>query len=153
MWKANLILYVIGEPPIQVFNAGTWNDVTYYVHTFSNSTITDFMFNQSLKQISFSVGGTSGTTGFSNVTIPKDLLAGQYTVFDDESQSLVFDEQSNESHNFLSFNYTHSSNIIRIEGTKVIPEFPAWTPLLLLLITLTVALSTYKRRLAKKPIR
>jgi parallel beta-helix repeat protein len=34
-----------------------------------------------------------------------------------------------------------------------IPEFPSWTLLLLLLITLTVALSIYKRRLAKKPIR
>jgi outer membrane protein assembly factor BamB len=38
-------------------------------------------------------------------------------------------------------------------GTLVIPEFPSWTLLLLLLITLTVALSIYKRRLAKKPIR
>jgi len=146
-------LYAIGTPAMQVFNAGTWNDETYTVQVHSNFTVTDFMFNQLLKQITFNVDGSSGTTGFCNVTIPKGLLAGQYSVFAGESQPLVFAEQSNVSHIFLSFNYTHSSNIIRIEGTEVIPEFPSWTLLLLLLITLTVALSIYKRRLAKKPIR
>ncbi|MDH5690131.1 MAG: PQQ-binding-like beta-propeller repeat protein [Candidatus Bathyarchaeota archaeon] len=146
-------LYAIGTPTIQVFNAGTWNDETYTVQVHSNLTVTDFMFNQSLKQITFNIGGSSGTTGFCNVTIPKGLLAGQYSVFAGESQPLVFDEQSNESHSFLSFNYTHSSNVVRIEGTEVIPEFPSWTPMVVLLITLTVALSIYKRRLTKKLIR
>ena len=146
-------LYAIGTPAIQVFNAGTWDNETYTVQVRNNFTVTYFMFNQSLKQITFNTDGPSGTTEFCNVTIPKDLLAGQYTVFAGESQPLAFDEQSNLSHTFLSFNYTHSSNIIRIEGTKVIPEFPAWTPMVLLLVTLTVALSIYKRRLAKKPIR
>jgi len=145
-------LYAIGTPAIQVFDAGTWNNETYTVQVQSNLTVTDFMFKQSLKQISFNTDGSSGTTGFCNVTIPKGLLAGQYSVFAGESQPLVFAEQSNESHILLSFNYTHSSNVVRIEGTEVIPEFPSWT-LLLLLITLTVALSIYKRRLDKKPIR
>jgi len=146
-------LYAIGTPAIQVFNAGTWDNETYNVQVQSNLTVTDFMFNQSLKQITFSTEGSSGTMGFCNVTIPKDLLAGQYSVFAGESQPLVFDEQSNASHSFLSFNYPHSSNIVRIEGTEVIPEFPSWTLMTLLLVTLTVALSIYKRRLAKKPIR
>jgi parallel beta-helix repeat protein len=35
----------------------------------------------------------------------------------------------------------------------IIPEFPSWTLMPLLLVTITVALSIYKRRLAKKPIR
>jgi hypothetical protein len=146
-------LYAIGTPSIQVFDAGTWNDETYCVQVHSSSTVTDFLFNQSLKQMTFSTDGSSGTTGFCNVTIPKALLAGQYSVFAGESQPLVFNEQSNESHNFLSFNYTHSSNVIRIEGTEVIPEFPTWTPVILLLTTLTVALIVYKRRIAKKPTR
>jgi len=146
-------LYAIGTPTIQLFNAGTWNNETYTVQVQSNLTVTDFMFSQSLKQITFNTDGSSGTMGFCNVTIPKDLLAGQYSVFVDDSQPLVFDEQSNESHTFLFFNYPHSSNVIRIEGTTVIPEFPSWTLLLVPLITLTVALSIYKRRLAKNPIR
>ena len=35
----------------------------------------------------------------------------------------------------------------------VIPEFPMWTSMLLLLVVLTVALAIYKRRLFKTPIR
>jgi outer membrane protein assembly factor BamB len=38
-------------------------------------------------------------------------------------------------------------------GTLVIPEFPSWTLMPLLLVTLTVALSIYKWRLAKKTSR
>jgi len=146
-------LYAIGIPAIQVFNAGTWNNETYTVQVQSNLPVTDFMFNQSLKQITFNTGGSSGTMGFCNVTIPKDLLTGQYSVFAGESQQLVFDEQANASHSLLSFSCPHSSNIIRIEGTEAIPEFPSWTLMLLLLITLTVVLSIYKWRLAKKSIR
>ena len=142
-------LYAIGTPTIQSFNAGTWNDVTYYVSIHSNSTVANFIFNQSLKQISFNIEGQSGTTGFCNVTIPKDLLEGPYSVMTDESQPLAVDEQSNDSHSFLYFSYTHSLRIIRIEGTKVIPEFPTWTPLLLILTLLTVALAIYKRKMHK----
>ena len=40
-----------------------------------------------------------------------------------------------------------------MEPLPVIPEFPSWTLLPILLVTLTFALSVYKRRLAKKPIR
>ena len=145
-------LYAIGTPTIQVFNAGTWNDVTYYVSIHSNSTVANFIFNQSLKQISFNIEGQSGTTGFCNVTIPKNLLEGPYSVMTDESQPLAVDEQSNDSHSFLYFNYTHSLSIIRIEGTEVIPEFPTWIPVMLL-TTLTVTLIVYKRRLAKTLIR
>jgi outer membrane protein assembly factor BamB len=52
----------------------------------------------------------------------------------------------------LLFVGSNDGNLYAI-GSLVIPEFPLWTPMLLLLITLTVALSVYKRRLAKKPIR
>jgi outer membrane protein assembly factor BamB len=52
----------------------------------------------------------------------------------------------------LLFVGSNDGNLYAI-GTPVIPEFPSWTPMVLLLITLTVALSIYKRRLAKKPIR
>jgi parallel beta-helix repeat protein len=46
----------------------------------------------------------------------------------------------------------YNSDRYPLMNPVTIPEFPSWTPLLLLLITLTVALSIYKRRLAKKPI-
>jgi len=37
-------------------------------------------------------------------------------------------------------------------GSEIIPEFPTWTSMLLVLITLTVAIAIYKRRLFKTPI-
>jgi outer membrane protein assembly factor BamB len=52
----------------------------------------------------------------------------------------------------LLFVGSNDGNLYAI-GTLVIPEFPSWTPMLLLLVTLTVALSVYKWRLAKKPLR
>lgn len=141
--------YAIRDPTTQVFNAGTWNDVPYYVYTFSNSTLTDFMFNPSLKQISFNIDGPSGTTGFCNVTIPKDLLAASYSVFADESQLLAFDEQSNATHSFLYFNYDHNISNIRIEGTEAIPEFPSWFILSLIMIT-TLTMLVMKKHFPRK---
>ena len=38
------------------------------------------------------------------------------------------------------------------DNYPVIPEFPSWTPMLLILIVFTVALTIYKRRLLKTPI-
>lgn len=142
-------LYAIGTPTIQVFNAGTWDNETYAVQVLSSFTVTDFMFNQSLKQITFNAAGPSGTTGFCNVTIPKGLLAGQYSIFAGESQPLVFSEQSNTSHIFLSFNYTHNNSIIRIEGTEAIPEFPSWTLLCVMLVVVVAVTIVYRCNLKK----
>ena len=49
----------------------------------------------------------------------------------------------------LLFVGSNDGNLYAI-GNHVIPEFPSWTPLLLLLSTLAVALSVYRRKLAKK---
>lgn len=45
--------YPLMEPwsEIRVFNAGTWDGVTYYVTTFSNSTVASFNFSVPLKRI------------------------------------------------------------------------------------------------------
>ena len=45
-----------------------------------------------------------------------------------------------------------SSSPHMILGSEIIPEFPTWTSMLLLLIVLTVAMVFYKRRLLKTPI-
>jgi outer membrane protein assembly factor BamB len=143
-------LYAIGYPKLQVFDAGTWNDVSYQVSIQSNSLVTDFIFNQSLKQISFNITGQSGTAGFCNVTIPLNLLGGEYSVTAGESQPLAFEEQTNASHSFLYFNYPNDISHVRIEGTEVIPEFPSRTPMLFILALFGVAVPVYKQSLHKK---
>ncbi len=53
--------------------------------------------------------------------------------------------------NGLLFVGSNDGNLYAI-GTSIIPEFPSWTLMPLLLVTLAVALIIYKRRLAKKPL-
>jgi len=60
--------------PISFFNAGTWNEATYYVETVSNSTVSDFYFSVDNRLISFDVAGLNDTIGFCRVAIPKRLL-------------------------------------------------------------------------------
>ena len=131
-------------PFTRIFNAGTWDETTYYVKTFSNSTVSGFNFNPDEKLISFNVTGLSGTAGFCNVTIPRDLLWGVYTVYVGDTE-VDYTQTDNSTHAFLYFTYNHISHNVRIYGTEAIPEFPTWTSMLLILMMLTVAIATYKR--------
>ena len=125
----------------------------YQVKTFSNSSISMFNFNQSLMQISFNVTGLSGTIGFCNVTIPNTLLWGDFTVLVDGNPPISLIRKDNATHISLYFTYEMRSTLkVKIQGTEVIPEFPTWTSMLLILIVLTVAVAIYKRRLLKTPI-
>jgi len=54
---------------------------------------------------------------------------------------------SNSTHSYLYFTYNHST-----QEVIIIPEFPTWTSMLLILIVLTVVIAIYKRRLLKTPI-
>jgi hypothetical protein len=125
----------------------------YQVKTFSNSSIPIFNFNQSLMQISFNVTGLSGTIGFCNVTIPKTLMwcddPTEWVVLVDGNPPVYFNVTDTADYTYLYFTYSHTSKEVSITSTYVIPEFPTWTSILLILIALTVAIATYKRRLLK----
>lgn len=71
----NIDNYPLAEPwsPIRVFDAGTWNGVTYSVTVRSNNTVASFNSSEPSKQISFNVTGPLGAEGYCNVTIPKAL--------------------------------------------------------------------------------
>jgi hypothetical protein len=60
-------------------------------------------------------------------------------------------EAANQTGDYL----TTWSALMRITESNVwvIPEFPTWTSMLLILIVFTVATVIYKRRLTKTPIR
>ena len=143
-------LYAIGYPTIQTFNVGTWNETTYEVKVQSNAAVTDFTFNQPLKQVSFNITGELGATGFCNVTFPSSLLKGPYSVIANENQPLSFEEKTNGSHIFLHFNFSHDVSSVRIEGTAAIPEFPSWTPTLATVAMFVVIVAVYKSTAHKK---
>jgi hypothetical protein len=136
-----------GVPAPRKFWA-VWENVDYPVLILSNSTVSNFTFNQSEAKISFNLTGSSGTQGYCNITIPKNLLKGNpWTITINNTPITDFNQTENTTHNFLYFTYTHTSTLyVTIQGTEVIPEFPSVLILLVLLSTILVATTLLKRR-------
>jgi hypothetical protein len=125
------------------------NDIHYSISILSNSTVSDFNFNQAEMQIGFDVTGESGNTGYCNVTIPKSLLTGSPWVIKIDNTIIDFDETTNDTHTFLYFTYTYESPLqVAIEGTWVIPEFPLATivPLFMIVTVITVVFAKLKKK-------
>ena len=128
-----------------------WDNIIYQVALLSNSTVSRFRFNQPSKKIGFYVTGFLSTTGFCNVTIPKQLLRNNpWTVLLDEvnitSQTTIIE---NETHSTLCLTYAHSTYKVQIIGTEVVPEFST-AVFLQLFITVTLATATLVRRRKKR---
>ncbi|HKZ94285.1 MAG TPA: PKD domain-containing protein [Candidatus Bathyarchaeia archaeon] len=93
---------------------------TFHVIVESTSITSDFNFIRVDKRIGFNVTGETGTGGFTNVTIPIDLLGGPYTVFFEDASIIPEpQETTNGTHTFLHFTYAHSSHMVEIHGTTV----------------------------------
>ncbi len=136
--------------PIYGFDAGTWEWIQYNVYVISNSTVSDFSFNHENTLIQFNVEGETGTTGFCNVTIPKDLLETEdnWTVLvDGTSVTPIMEEDSTDT--YLHFNYSHSTKTVEIIGTNAIPEFPSWS-LLVFGLSVVLILSVFFRQRIRK---
>jgi uncharacterized protein YdeI (BOF family) len=95
----------------------------------NSSSVTDFAFAQAEKKVSFKVEGETGTKGVAQVTLPKELLAGQLmvsidgrAVAEDSNDVIVTSDTATEM--TLEINYPHSEHTIEITGTSVVPEFP-----------------------------
>jgi PKD repeat protein len=104
--------------PQQIDHPVEVGGVTFDVTTESNSTISDFTFDQAEKQLAFDVTGPEGTVGSCNVTIPKDLLGAPFTVLINGVE-LTYVMTENATHYFLYFTYNHSAHAIQIEATTV----------------------------------
>jgi len=142
--------------PINFFKAGTWDKTTYYVDTVTNSTVSDFYFNEDNKLISFNVTGTDDTVGFCRITIPNELLwcdnPEQWEVWVNNTLTENRKIMEDTNYTYIYFTYNQSTQNVEVIGVHVIPEFPTWTSMLLILILLTVAIAIYKRRLLKTQI-
>ena len=132
---------------ITIFDAGTWEGKKYNVNVVSNSTVFEFSFDPEGTRIRFNVDGEAGTTGFCRITIPKDLLytEGNWIVLVD-GNLVTPTVNEDESNTYLNFTYSHNTKTVRIIGTDAIPEFPSWTPLLIMLLLVSVVVAIYRRR-------
>jgi parallel beta-helix repeat protein len=140
--------------PINVFDADTWNEVNYYVDVVSNSTISDFYFNPDEGAfLRFSVSGETETGGFCRVTIPKDLLWVEdgWTVYVGDELITDYVIIPHENCTYLYFAYNHTTKIVIIQGTDVIPEFPQPIIQLLLAFATLIATVLLKKKRKTKP--
>jgi len=135
--------------PNTVFDV-VWEGVHYPITIFSSSSVTHFIFNQTLAQISFEVTGESVTTGYCNVTIPNNLLWGDFTVLIDGDPPVELIRKDNATHASIYFTYElQITRNVQIIGTEVIPEFPFF-PILPLFMTITLlTVILYRRQLRK----
>jgi hypothetical protein len=125
--------------------SAVWEGKTYEIVAISNSSLSNFGFNQPEKQISFNASGIRGSSGHCKVWIPKTLLEGPFKVLID-SQQITPTETDNTTHSLIDFTYTHHSDAIKIVGTTVIPEFPTFLVLPLFMMTTLLAAILLKKR-------
>ena len=128
--------------PINLFNAGTWDGITCHIDISSNSTVSNFQLNTTLKTITFNVTGKTGL-GFCRVTIPniiiQDLWQGNCTVLVDEQPPSNIRNWTDTENTYIYFTYQHSTHEVRI-----IPEF-SHTLILLLFMIATLIVATVCR--------
>jgi len=119
----------------------------FNVTMLSNSTVSNFNFNESLKQISFNVTGPTGKKGYCNITIPKDLLQGPWTImFNNNNYTSNCRITENTTHTFIYIPYSCSTNAVQIIGTTAIPETTPAMIIPLLMVLSMITLFLIKRR-------
>jgi len=142
--------------PISVFDAGLWNDITYYVNIVSNSTLSHFHFDPDEGAfVSFWVKGENETEtqGFCRVAIPKNLLWVE-DGWDIYYGSVRMDYSLITDYNctYLYFTYTNpglnSFTTVTINGTHVIPEFPSFLFLPLFIVATLLTAIAFRRKRA-----
>jgi len=122
-----------------------WEGTIHWVSLSTNSTVSMFKFNQPQKQISFKVTGPSDTIGLCNVTIPRELLDGYFSVIIDNIPR-AYAIYQNDTHTSIYFAYEHTTHNIQILATKVIPEFPSFTILSIFMVATLLAVIVCRRQ-------
>jgi len=126
---------------------------TFNVTMLSNSTISSFNFDESLKQISFNVTGPASKAGYCNVSIPEGLIWGEFSVYKDGFllvKDVDYTQTYNGTHYIFYVTYAHTTHTIEIQGTEVIPEFPSAIILPLFMFFALIAVALAKKRFYAK---
>lgn len=119
----------------------------------SNSTVTALAFNSTSLTLSFTVNGTSETTGYAKATIAKSIVtnAENIKVYLDGNQ-LNYEVTSNANAWLLTFTYEHSSHQLRInlaasETTTTFPGIELWIGIVVgLIIVIGIGLLVYFKK-------
>jgi len=127
----------------RAFSIGTW----------SNSSISNVQLNPHTKTLAFNVEGSSGTSGFCNVAILKELLwcnnPEDWIVIVDTTP-VSAEITQDEDYTYIYFTYSHSQEIVYITGTHIIPEFSSLLVLPLFMIAALLAIIASRRKRFKR---
>jgi hypothetical protein len=135
-------------PILSAFNL-TWAAMNFTVTTYSNSTVKSCRLDQNLKEIIVDITGQTGTTGTCEVTIPKNLLAGNISLYMDSNALLEnsdYTHTSNSTHDIYSISYAHSDHTIEIRATEVVPEYGALIAVVPMFSAATLLVTVAARR-------
>jgi len=142
----------IDQHPLMGMFLGFNTPYGYQVNFISNSSISDIEFgliDSFNATLTFNVTGDAETRGFCRICIPKVLINGSYIV---RFNGVINYSQvrelscSNETYEYLYINYSHDKQRIEISGTTMIPEFPLFIIMPMLMIATILAVISYKRR-------
>jgi outer membrane protein assembly factor BamB len=131
----------------RMFSVNTFDEQNVF-SVVSNSTVSTLAFNSTSNELSFTVSGPDGTTGFVDLTVAKDLVdnIAELRVYLDGA-SLSYTTTPTANSWLLHFNYAHSTHSVFVSlGTFVIPEFSAWLFLPPVPIVLLLSVVIKKRR-------
>jgi PKD repeat protein len=129
------------------------NGLNYTIIVESNSALTNFNFNQSLRQISFIVSGSPGTVGYCNISIPKALMwpdpssEWKVTVGGSSVENLKVSAEGSQT--WLYFTYIHSTHQVIIVTVDAIPEFPLALIILFIITIITLGVIIARKRLLR----
>lgn len=100
-------------PPYLEFNV-TWRD-TYTVTVFSNATVQDEGFNQTMKHICFTISSFDSSEAFVYAIVPKRLLTTDFTIVSDDIE-VEHTVMHGEKNSFVYFNLNEGLHTIEISG-------------------------------------
>jgi len=168
----DLTSYGIGSQPVVdnllvVRNAIIWlkgartdmygivvGDALYDVDIETNSTLSFLTFDNSSAMISFVATGIEGTTGFCNITIPKNFMwcdnIEKWNITVNGLQPLHIEKTEDSSNTYIYITYKHSTHTIEVDAQHVVPEFPSLLILPFFMMLTLVAVMVYRRRHTSK---
>jgi hypothetical protein len=136
----NLVVTSVIEPEVFRIN---WKKKNYSASITSNSTLSNFeFFYEPFPGIRFNATGDVNETYLFKVSMPNEIIAGNFTVLCNDEKINNFELMKSVNYSFLQFEYTFASQENRI---TIIPEFP-----LFLFLPMTISISLIVAKAKKK---
>jgi hypothetical protein len=125
----------VGGAEANVSLAFTQLEEKYVFSLISNSTLSELAFNSTSRVLSFTLNGPSGTTGYTNITIAKDLIeetTGLKIHLD--GNQIDYTAVSTDASWLLHFTYQHSTHRVIVSLGSPANSYPLYTVVIVIVI-------------------